>query len=369
MLGCVALCAGCLGAGSHECSNADHTQSWLCPANFACADAPTYCGAPGLIQECADKPDLAPCAYSSTEVGSCHGGLCTQCTPDLEGCPITGWTPMTSPTGVNLTSIWVVARGEAFAGGEDGTMLHYDGLAWKQQAFPMLAQGTAIVGIWGASATDVYAVAGTQVFHWDGAAWTLATSSPEPLNAIGGAGGVVTAVGLNATAVQLSGGTWTVTTNVLGLPASLDAVWAAGPDDIFAAGSAGLVLRYHNSAWSQSRAPSGPLVRALWGASGGDVYAVGDNGATSATIYHYDGAGWPPEPYAAVVRLYGTWGAGPGDIYACGQSGSIAHRDATAWTAMTTPAAANDMLAIGGSSATDVIAVGRAGTIWRYAGN
>jgi len=364
MLGCFA--AGCLGANAHPCESSDHSQSWLCPANLACAQAPAYCGSPGLIEQCNGKPDFETCAYSDTEAGACHGGVCTGCSADLEGCPVSGWTPMTSNTGVNLYSLWVAGRGDAYAGGDAGTMLHYDGIAWTPQVFPTTAQGAAIVGLWGTSTNDVYAVAGTKIFHWDGMTWREETTSPQPLLAIAGAGGLVTAAGTNATIVQFDGATWTTTTNVLGLPATLDAIWAADADDIFAAGSGGVVLRFHGGMWTTSKPPGGLKLDAIWGSAANDVIAVGDHGGTGATIFHFDG-GWTTESLNVVSNLLGVWGSG-GAVFACGQSGGIALRTAGVWASMTTPAAV-DIQAISGSSQSDVFAVGRGGTIWRYTGN
>jgi hypothetical protein len=372
MLGCFA--AGCLGPSAHPCESPDHSQSWLCPANLACAQAPTYCGAPGLIEQCNGKPDFETCAYSDTEAGACFGGVCEACTPDREGCPSAGWVAMTSNTAANLRAIWVAGRGNAFAGGDDGALLHYDGTAWTPQDFPALPQGHGITGLWGTNDQDVFAAAASQIFHWNGNTWTAVATGPRTLTTISGAGGVIVAVGQNASIVQFDGAQWTATENVLNLaPAPLYGVWATDADNIFAVGSAGLILRFHGGAWAISQAPSAgaAILEAAWGPSANDVYAIGDSVGLGATIAHFNGTSWASEPLMRQVSFYGIWGASSTNVFACGQAGQLAQRTDT-WSVLPktmTPPTTPDLRAIAGSSATDIFAVGLGGAIWHYTGN
>src|SRR5439155_1177466 len=53
---------------------------------------------------------------------------------------------------------------------------------------------------------------------------------------------------------------------------------------------------------------------AVWGATGNDVFAVGDDGS----IWHYDGTSWTAQPSGTTQVLYGVWGSGRKDVFAVG---------------------------------------------------
>ena len=92
--------------------------------------------------------------------------------------------------------------------------------------------------------------------------------------------------------------------------------------------------------------------------------AVGDttsskSGSTytySATILRYDGSRWTSMPTTMTTDLLAIWGSAASDIYAVGPA-TVAHYDGAQWTALTTPSRAsfND---IHGLAATDVFAAG-----------
>jgi photosystem II stability/assembly factor-like uncharacterized protein len=74
----------------------------------------------------------------------------------------------------NLNGVATVSTTEAFAVGDAGTILHYDGNHWQ----PMLVTTHASFSdVWAASATDVFAVGHDIVsdtgiiFHYDGTTW------------------------------------------------------------------------------------------------------------------------------------------------------------------------------------------------------
>jgi hypothetical protein len=60
---------------------------------------------------------------------------------------------------------------DLFAAGSDvggAFILHYDGVAWTRTEIP---GASSLAGLWGSSASDVYAV-GNGIFHYDGQTWT-----------------------------------------------------------------------------------------------------------------------------------------------------------------------------------------------------
>ena len=61
----------------------------------------------------------------------------------------------------------------------------------------------------------------------------------------------------------------------------------------------------------------------MWGSSGSDVFAVGEDG----TILHYDGSGWSAMSSGTTNELYGVWGSSGSDVFAVGDGGTILHYD------------------------------------------
>lgn len=80
-----------------------------------------------------------------------------------------------------LHDVWVAPTGEVFAVGANGATYHYDGSAWEDQT-----QGWDKHGVWGASASDVFAV-GEIISHYNGVSWVL--SGSLSLFAVGGTSG------------------------------------------------------------------------------------------------------------------------------------------------------------------------------------
>src|SRR5882757_6161951 len=98
--------------------------------------------------------------------------------------PGLAWRIVPSGTVKDLNGVWGTSASNVWAVG-DGTILHYDGATWAPVAG---GSGDALFGIWGSSASDVWAVGndGGQtpvILHYDGASWSsvpsLSTTEPE----------------------------------------------------------------------------------------------------------------------------------------------------------------------------------------------
>lgn len=107
----------------------------------------------------------------------------------------------------------------------------------------------------------------------------------------------------------------------------LVALWAAGPDTVFAGGyrsSGGLQTRLYrsvNAGASWTEVPSGisGAIAALWGTSTSDLYAAGGGGL----LLHYDGVRWARLDSGTTNDLYAMWGRSPGDVFAAGHGVSL----------------------------------------------
>ena len=156
------------------------------------------------------------------------------------------------------------------------------------------------------------------------------------------------------------------------------AMWGSAANDVFVVGAyvdinthallGGLVLHFDGAAWSESaevRNLSTAPLKALWGSSGSDVYAVGDAG----TILHFDGATWSAVAHGlGSTNLTGISGSAANDVYAVGESGTIWRFDGSAWSVVTHGLDALDLSAVWVSETGRVHAAGF-GTAYHFDGS
>jgi hypothetical protein len=191
------------------------------------------------------------------------------------------------------------------------------------------------------------------------AIWGVRTGTTTDLFTVGGTGGIL----------HSDGGYWNPM--VSNTKQQLTGVWGSARDDVYAVGSnpsfmagdGGIVLHYDGAAWTQvASLPTAHNLRAVWGRSGSDIYAVGDLG----TVIHFDGATWsnvmpaPPAP----SQLLGVWGSDT-DMYVVGTTGTVpvAYKlSAGSWQAITVTAPATALTAVWGHGP-NVFATGDTGTV------
>ena len=125
-----------------------------------------------------------------------------------------------------------------------------------------LPTGNNFNGVWGSSASDVFAVGGSgTILHYNGSSWSAMTS---------------------------------------GTTQYLNGVWGSSGSDVFAVGGgyymggySGTILHYNGSAWSAISSGTLQYLYGVWGSSGSDVFTVGyDNNNGNSIIFHYNGNDW-----------------------------------------------------------------------------
>ncbi len=111
--------------------------------------------------------------------------------------------------------------------GPASTISHYNGSSWSPVATEN--NSSTLYGIWGISATDIFAVgqSGT-ILHYDGSAWSSMASG---------------------------------TTN------TLRAVWGLGANNVFAVGDSGTILVYNGSSWQTLASGTTVALKSIWGSS------------------------------------------------------------------------------------------------------
>ena len=73
---------------------------------------------------------------------------------------------------------------------------------------------------------------------------------------------------------------------------SLNSLWGAAADAVWAVGDGGTVLRWNGSDWAIEASSTSQPLRSVFGTGRDDVWAAGDPQGAISTIVHRDGANW-----------------------------------------------------------------------------
>lgn len=213
-----------------------------------------------------------------------------------------------------------------------------------------------------------------------GLCWELPYPQGRDLHAVWAAApDDIWAVGAEGTVLRGDGDGWRGEPLPGTLPAgaALLAVHGSGPDDVWLVGEAGIVLHHDGSGFhvhdvsalvdGSAGAGTGTLY-GVYAAAPDAVFAVGHTGV-SAVIVRYDGTEWSLSPLddATDRVLRAVWGFGSDDVWAVGDAGLVRHLTAVSWEAVHSPVT-EDLTALHGLSADDLWVVGRAGKAMRWDG-
>lgn len=244
------------------------------------------------------------------------------------------------PASDQLNTVWASAADDAWAGGDDGLMLHWNGTAWSVVDASTVNH---IAAIWGSSASDVWAAAGgvggpnaANLVHWNGTAWS-------PVDA--------------------------------GTTMNLKSLWGASANDVYAAGAsgvAGTIQHFDGNAWSTIFPTTDTAPSSVSGSSSSDVWVVGGDMYPSFGdhyVIHGAGTSFSPEASGLSQSLTSVWSAAHDDAWAIGQAGFV-HWNGSAWSVVQTPFDTNVSYAdVFGLSSTRVWAVLGSQTIAAWDGN
>ena len=165
---------------------------------------------------------------------------------------------------------------DAWAVGDDGLVPHFTEIGWQREEVPV-ATNRNFRGVACNAADDCFAVAWGFAMHYDGTGWSMVSGVPsKELNAVVGTGpGTAVAVGYFGTSVNLTPGM--AFQEPTGFGQTLRAVTQAPGGDLWAVGDSGLMIHRTGGNWE---AVSTGTVRPLWTvvAQGDRVLAFGDAG-------------------------------------------------------------------------------------------
>lgn len=344
------------------------------------------CSAVFVLSSCADSSGDAPDDARDGSVipsgeASVDGGsdACVEdgdaCSAPVDPCAGASFCPMT--TGIDprraLMGIWGSSATDVWAVGTNGTILHWDGGAWVLTASDSTQ---AFFAVTGRSATDVYAVSSRAVIlHSNGFAGGTATWTPAPAVAdtyyvsepiVWNEALMLTAHTTARGDVWVGGEPYPVVVDE-GSPAISMSLWRSGETD-------------GKASWNYAAvATDAVTVRGLWTEASGDLWAVGGMAPTAAKragrTFHATsgdrGLVWTPFDSQSSATLNAVWGSGAGDVWAVGDRGTIRHwttPDQKRWDIVSSPTG-EDLEGIWGSAVNDVWAVGANGTILHFDGS
>lgn len=202
------------------------------------------------------------------------------------------WSPVDIGFRVPLLN-WVhgTSAQDVFVGGNDGTILHFDGESWALHETPTLLP---IWGLWALAANDVWAVGGDN-----------ARTTP-PL------------------VLRYDGQNW----SEIAIPAlvrprvhAFFKVWAASPHDVWVVGMNGAILGWNGSGFTEYGAGISQDLIGVWGTGPNDVTTVGGRG--TAEFAHYDGESWRRAPQTGHPGLNGIWMRRSAVGHAVGVAGTV----------------------------------------------
>ena len=314
----------------------------------------------------------APCVLGSpnpqtatvTAGGTATLAFSIDCTPPT----INSWSPMTSGTDT-LYAVWGDAATDVYAVGyhalddsgqfSESTILRFDGTTWvaAPTAADLLGQ-LWLTGVSGSSASDVYAVgegfdeiggsAFGAILHYDGREWSRVSRPPL--------------------SPELEGGLYTVSSS------SATEAFAVGfTFNVINGDENATALHFDGRDWSSTTVPGSDhlVLRDIWSKTGAGAFAVGDDNtvgdAPTGAVLRFDGTSWEAVTGAADNPLMAVWGTSASDVFAVGDNGAILHFDGATLAAMSSPTP-ETLVDVYGNGPSDVFAVGLSGVILHYDG-
>lgn len=254
------------------------------------------------------------------------------------------------------------------------SILHYDGLTWSASVPAGSLTQSDFYGVWGTSATDVWAVGSLGILaHYDGKTWTLSMQSgmltPNTLRGVwGSAADNYWAVGNGGVILKWDGSTWAPGPGNGTYPGNtLYGIWGASASEIYIAGSSGLVLSHNGTAVTKVNLPGAPVAAfiAVRGGKRDNVVVISSLG----NVYRYDGTTWTADPMSGAIGApnpQSLWVLPSGSIWVSG-SGTGARYSGGTWQPLNNPSNSS-LAAIWAASDSEVWAVGLNGAMSRFDG-
>jgi hypothetical protein len=339
------------GAG---CDDLDPcTQTDGCLSGFCQGTDPTVCTAQDQCHQAGDcdpvtglcsnplQPDGTGCDDGNpcTDNDVCTSGTCAgEATAQGGGAWAVGdlgtilfwdggqWNEQDSTTIEELWGGWAFGPEEAWAVGEGGSALHWTGSAWANEP----GMNSTGFEVWATGPSQVLVANYHGLSEWGGAAWT----DIDPPNWTGdplvGVFGFSTddlwVVGYNGIVMHKQGGGWTV--RLSGVNTEVRDVWGALSSDVWIVGYEPIILRWNGTDLDPVANPANDKLHGVYGFTDDNVWVVGNEGL----IINWKGDEWLTSSNPPAGSLRSVWGCAPDDIWTVGEFGMTQHFDGVEWT-------------------------------------
>ena len=118
-------------------------------------------------------------------------------------------------------------------------------------------------------------------------------------------------------------------------------VWGTDENNVYAVGiirrssypTVTNIIHWNGVEWEAIDFLEGDL-NSIYGFGPDDIWVVGDGGGQQALIAHWDGSVWNTLELQQYERLIAVWGTSNSNLYAVGWNGTILHYDGNNWTKM-----------------------------------
>lgn len=253
-----------------------------------------------------------------------------------------------SLAGVNrdMKSIFVLSYADAWAVGQAGTFIHWNGNTWATVAS---GESKLYNGVYCIVNNNCWAVGAARGFDfWNGSVWTVQTTTVSTLPnvayksvfcnnatncwAVGNTSG-------GDVMVLWNGTTWTRDPSRPTPATALNGVWCNSISDCWAVGNSRTMLHWNGTAWSDFPITTMPNVayNGIACVSGSDCWAVGNNSAGSVLI-HWNGTAWSRDVSSGTsVNLLGVGCSRTNSCWAVGANSTTLYWNGSTWTDIANP--------------------------------
>lgn len=327
-------------ADGATCDDSDKCTTSDSCATGVCQGIPTACDSPPA-DTCANSTTLK--SYTSSGTCSSADGTCSysysyvQCAAGCASgaCKATGWTANTSNTQQDLLAVWGASATQVWAVGKFGVVDYYDGSKWEVVPGPSTGNDDLLM-IHGSSATDVYAATQYDLFHYDGTSWSKVVRITDGSFDIGGiwaTGNATKDVYVSATmwsagtptpALMKVTGTGTISTIASATYSDPQysecnspsrGIWVSSSSDILVNGCQ---VRVWNGSTLDYLGPTttGVLGGKIWSKGASSVFAIsGWDGGEGINVSMWNGTSWTTASTGLSGGLTDVWGTGSKSVY------------------------------------------------------
>ena len=300
--------------------------------------------------------------------------------PDItpDGSSSKYWDEFAYTPGGKLYSVMGTGATNVFAVGQKGLILKYNGSSWSTMTNPDASKSDLHQLIVHPTASKFYALGAQMYLVNTGSAWAKGYNYTTsyyynfrggwgmPNNYVYGVGEMNSGSYYYMSYKSSSGTSFSgISFGSSGvLKDFMYGVWGTANNKVWAVGNKGTILKCNASSsctsssyWKKETSGTTSHLRAVYGFSNSDVFAVGYDGV----IVRYDGSKWNKMTTNTSTYFQGVWGSSPTNVFAVGHpifksEDSIFHYDGSKWYRVAPPKTSY-CNSVWGSSASDVFVV------------